>query len=138
MSVSLLIVSHSAKLAEGVAELVAQMHGGQQDGATFKLLPVGGMDDGGLGTSPTRIHAGLTEALQGGGEALILMDLGSAYLSSTLALEFLSEDERLRVALAEAPLVEGAFLAAFEAASGADLQRVQTAAQEGRDLKKIT
>jgi len=41
------------------------------------------------------------------------------------------------VALAEAPLVEGAFLAAFEAATGGDLRTVQAAAEEGGALKKM-
>lgn len=131
MSVTLVIVSHSAQLAEGVAELVSQMNAG------LLVQAVGGTADGTLGTDATRIHAALQEATQDGGEALILMDLGSAYLSSTLALELLGEAARGRVALAEAPLVEGAFLGAFEAATGADLATVKTAAEEGSGLKKM-
>lgn len=133
MSVGLVIVSHSRKLAEGVADLAGQMHGSQA-----RLFPAGGTDDGDLGTSATRIQQALEAALEGGQAALILMDLGSAYLSSTLALEFLSEEQRGRVALAEAPLVEGTFLAAFEAVNGGDLTAVKAAAEEGRELKKIT
>lgn len=132
MSVTLVIVSHSAKLAEGVVELASQMNG-----SSVRLIAVGGTDEGLLGTSATRIHAGLEEALSGGGEALILMDLGSAYLSSTMALDFLDESQRARVALAEAPLVEGAFLASFEAASGSTLQEVKSAAEEAKGLKKM-
>lgn len=131
MSVTLVIVSHSARLAEGVAELVGQMNPG------LLVRAVGGTDDGSLGTSATRIHAALQEATGDGGAALVLMDLGSAYLSSTLALELLGEDAQDRVALAEAPLVEGAFLAAFEAATGADLAAVRAAAEEGRGLRKM-
>lgn len=133
MSVALVIVSHSAKLAEGVVDLAGQMNAGQ-----VKLFAAGGTDDGTLGTSATRIHAALEEALEGGNEALILMDLGSAYLSSTLALEFLTDEQRGRVQLAEAPLVEGAFLAAFEAANGGTLAEVNEAAAGGRDLQKIS
>lgn len=132
MSVALVIVSHSKKLAEGVAELTGQMNSGQ-----VQILPAGGTDDGELGTSAPRIGAALEDALAGGHEALILMDLGSAYLSSTLALEFLTEEQRQRVALAEAPLVEGAFLAAFEAANGGSLAEVRAAAEGGHELKKI-
>ena len=133
MSVSLIIVSHSARLAEGVAELVGQMNAGQ-----VNVLPVGGTDDGTLGTSVTRIGQALEQALSQGGTALILMDLGSAYLSSTTALEFLTPDQRARVQLADAPLVEGAFLAAFEAASGSTLDEVRAAAEEGKAMPKIT
>ncbi|AAF12590.1 dihydroxyacetone kinase phosphoryl donor subunit DhaM [Deinococcus radiodurans] len=132
MSVTLVIVSHSAKLAEGVAEFVGQMNAGQ-----VELEAVGGTDDGLLGTSATRIHAALERATQAGGEALVLMDLGSARLRSELALDLLREEQRVRVALAEAPLVEGAFLAAFEAATGGDLRTVQAAAEEGGALKKM-
>ena len=133
MSVSLIIVSHSARLAEGVAELVGQMNGGQ-----VNVLPVGGTDDGTLGTSVTRIGQAMEEALVQGGEALILLDLGSAYLSSATALEFLTPEQRARVQLADAPLVEGAFLAAFEAASGSTLDEVRAAAEEGKAMPKIT
>ncbi|MFC6593008.1 hypothetical protein ACFP81_14015 [Deinococcus lacus] len=65
------------------------------------------------------------------------MDLGSAYLSSTLATELLPEEAQGRVALAEAPLVEGAFLAALEAALGNELSVVKAAAQEASHLKKM-
>lgn len=133
MSVSLIIVSHSARLAEGVAELVSQMNAGQ-----VSVLPVGGTDDGTLGTSVTRIGQALEQALAQGGAALILMDLGSAYLSSTTALEFLTPEQRARVQLADAPLVEGAFLAAFEAAGGSSLDEVRAAAEEGKAMPKIT
>ena len=133
MSVSLIIVSHSARLAEGVAELVSQMNAGQ-----VSVLPVGGTVDGTLGTSVTRIGQALEQALAQGGAALILMDLGSAYLSSTTALEFLTPEQRARVQLADAPLVEGAFLAAFEAAGGGTLDEVRAAAEEGPAMPKIT
>lgn len=133
MSVALVIVSHSAKLAEGVVDFAGQMNAGK-----VQLLAAGGMDDGTLGTSATRIHAALEQALEGGNEALILIDLGSAYLSSSMALEFLTDEQRTRVQLADAPLVEGAFLAAFEAANGGSLSEVNEAASGGRDLKKIS
>ena len=140
MNVSLVLVSHSRKLAEGVAELAGQMTGGG-----VALYPVGGSDDGngsgdgdggGLGTSAPNILAALEEALQGGGSALVLMDLGSAALNAALALELLQEG-RERAALAEAPLVEGAVLAAVEAASGSDLNAVRAAAEGAGALKKL-
>ncbi|MFC6593007.1 PTS-dependent dihydroxyacetone kinase phosphotransferase subunit DhaM [Deinococcus lacus] len=59
MSVTLVIVSHSSKLAEGVAELVSQMNPG------LLVQAVGGTDDGSLGTSATLIHAALEQATQG-------------------------------------------------------------------------
>src|SRR5262245_59921052 len=68
--VILLIVSHSAKLADGVKELADQMAGG-----AVKIAGAGGTADGSLGTSTELIHAGL-EAVASQDGTLILVDLG--------------------------------------------------------------
>src|SRR5215469_4334614 len=56
-AVSLVIVSHSEKLAEGVAELAAQMANGKTIIAT-----AGGAADGSLGTSADKVTAALAQA----------------------------------------------------------------------------
>lgn len=133
MSVHLIIVSHSAKLAEGVCELAGQM-----SGDSVRLLAAGGDEAGNLGTSATRIFAALEDALSNENDAaLILLDLGSAAMNAALALEMLDPAARDRVKIAEAPLVEGAVLAAVCAASGADLATVAAEATTGRDMPKI-
>ena len=53
----------------------------------------------------------------------MLFDLGSAALSLELALEELDPADRARVRVSEAPLVEGAVLAAVQASIGAATRR---------------
>ncbi|WP_427016131.1 dihydroxyacetone kinase phosphoryl donor subunit DhaM [Pseudarthrobacter sp. P1] len=124
MRVGLVIVSHSAKLAEGVVELAAQM------APDVTLLAAGGMDDDGagpgIGTSLAKVMDALGGADSGAG-VLVLADLGSAVMTAESALEFLGSQETML--LAHAPLVEGAVAAAVAAQSGADLAVVQKAAE---------
>ena len=117
MSVGLVIVSHSAKLADGVLELAAQM------AREVKIVPAGGTDDGGIGTSLEKISAAIAEADSGDG-AVLLADLGSAVMTAETAIEFLADEQRARVRLANAPLVEGAVAAAVAAQSGRALAAV--------------
>lgn len=125
MTVGLVIVSHSAKLAEGVVELAAQM------APDVVLAPAGGTGPGpdgtaGIGTSLEKIQDALAAADSGDG-VVVLADLGSAVMTAETALEFAPEPERLL--LADAPLVEGAVAAAVAAQTGATLQAVRDAAE---------
>ena len=124
--VGLVIVSHSAKLAEGVAELAAQMAGPE-----VRIGAAGGLDEpGALGTDATRVLAAIENVWSDGG-VLVLMDLGSAVLSAELALDLLDADRREGVLLTAAPLVEGAVAAAVTAGLGEPLARVAAAAYDG-------
>src|SRR5690348_10090121 len=98
--VGIVLVSHSAALAKGAAELAAQISGG-----TVAIIPAGGTDDGGLGTSAAKVHRAVKLA-DGGVGVVILPDLGSAVLT---VRAMLSEPAGLpaRVELADAPFVEG-------------------------------
>lgn len=122
MSVGLLIVSHSSKLAEGICELAAQM------AADVTLAAAGGTDDGDIGTSFGKVQSGLDSADTGDG-VVILTDLGSAVMTAEAVVDFLDEQERQRVRLAHAPVVEGAVAAAVAAQTGADLDGVCAAAE---------
>ncbi|MBE6906909.1 MAG: PTS-dependent dihydroxyacetone kinase phosphotransferase subunit DhaM [Ruminococcaceae bacterium] len=129
--VGLVIVSHSAKLAEGVAEIAAQMAGRE-----LKLVAAGGLQDGGIGTDAVRISNAIAQADSGDG-VVILADLGSAILSAQTALEFLEEPARERVRIADAPIVEGAVSAAIQATIGSPLGEVADAAEQARTLRKL-
>ncbi|MGH7709048.1 MAG: dihydroxyacetone kinase phosphoryl donor subunit DhaM [Vulcanimicrobiaceae bacterium] len=130
--VAVVIVSHSKGLAEGVRDLARQMT------RTHDLIwAVGGGDDGRLGTSALLTKAALEEALEHADAAVVLMDLGSAYLNTVMAIEMLDESARSKVLFADAPLVEGAVLAAISAASGSSAEEVRIAAEEARDMKKV-
>lgn len=118
--VGLVIVSHSARLAEGVAELAGQM------APDVPLVPAGGAPDGGLGTDFDAVSAALDRADRGAG-VLVLYDLGSAKMTAELALESVTGPER--AIMADAPLVEGAVAAAVAAQGGAPLQAVADAAR---------
>jgi phosphoenolpyruvate---glycerone phosphotransferase subunit DhaM len=131
MAVGIIIVSHSSRLAEGVAELAAQMAQGE-----ITIVPAGGTDNGSIGTSVGKVSQALQKARSPEG-TLVLLDLGSAVMITEMALEALTPDERQRVIISKAPLVEGAILAAVEAASGSTLQEVAEAAMGGRDMPKF-
>jgi dihydroxyacetone kinase phosphotransfer subunit len=130
MSVGIVIVSHSARLAEGVAELAAQMSMG-----IVAIAVAGGTDDGAIGTSVNKVAAALQKVSSCEG-TLILLDLGSAVMITEMALEMLDSNERSRVLISSAPLVEGAVLAAVEASAGSTLQEVAEAADSGHDMPK--
>ena len=124
MSVRLVVVSHSGKIAEGAAELAAQM------APDVLILPAGGTDDGRIGTSLEKIMAALEQAAEGHGGAdgvVMLTDLGSAVMTAESAVEFAADPES--VLLADAPLVEGLVAAAVAAQAGADARAVKEAAE---------
>ena len=127
--IGLVIVSHSRRLAEGLCELLAQL---QPD---VPVRAAAGMPDGTLGTSAMVIQEALS-ALNHMEGILVLLDLGSAAMSAEMAIEMLPEPARARVLLSDAPLVEGATLAAINAGLGLSLPEVAAAAQEGRHLPK--
>ena len=116
--IGIVIVSHSAKLAEGVLELARGM-----GGADVPIQAAGGMDDATLGTDAIRILNAIEQAYSEDG-VLVLMDLGSAILSSEMALEMLPAEKRSKVFLCEAPIVEGAIAAAVQARIGGSIQQV--------------
>ena len=126
--VSLLIVSHSAQLAAGVREFASQVSGGR-----VQIADAGGMADGALGTSVDRIQAGLQQIASPDG-TLVLVDLGSAVLSVEMAIEALGAS---RVQISDAPLVEGAYLAAIEASADASLEETAAAALQAREMVKV-
>lgn len=127
--VGLVLVSHSARLAEGAAELARQL-GGQ-----VPVEPAGGLPEGGLGTSVELIERAVRAADRGAG-VLVLADLGSAVLTVKLLLDD-PADLPGAVVLADAPLVEGAVAAVVAASAGAGLDVVRAAAEEARDFRKL-
>jgi dihydroxyacetone kinase phosphotransfer subunit len=131
--VGLVLVSHSDALVQGLREMVVQVAGPDVPVAT-----AGGTDDGRLGTSAPRIAEAIRATLDAGSDGtLVLLDLGSAALSLEVALEELDADDRVRVLVSEAPLVEGAVLAAVQASVGATLAEVAAAAEGAATLPKL-
>src|SRR5215472_1104497 len=128
--VGIVLVSHSAELAAGTADLAGQMGGGQ-----VRIRAAGGTDDGRLGTSAAKVRDAIASADTGAG-VLVLPDLGSSVLTIRALL---ADDDPLpqQVEVADAPFVEGAVAAAVAAAVGGDLKLVLDAAQEARHVRKL-
>lgn len=129
--VGIVLVSHSADLVRGLADLV-----GQVAGPEVAIEPAGGGPDGGLGTSSERVSSAIQRADHGDG-VVVLGDLGSAILTVRSVLEHELDAVDGRVRLVDAPLVEGAVAAAVTAAAGCSLEEVAQAAEEARGARKL-
>ncbi|WP_423065114.1 dihydroxyacetone kinase phosphoryl donor subunit DhaM [Devosia sp. CN2-171] len=123
-NVGIVIVSHSPLVAEGAADMVRQMVGDE-----VPLAWCGGNPEGGLGTSVEAIIAAIDRAWSERGVA-ILVDLGGAETNSEMAIEMLDADRGRKVVVCNAPVVEGAVMAATEASGGASLAEVRATAEE--------
>lgn len=122
--VGIVIVSHSIEVANGTAAMVRQMVGEE-----LPLAACGGDPDGGLGTDVAKIIAAIEQVWSEAGVAL-LVDLGGAETNSEMAIEMLAEERRSQVVICNAPIVEGAVMAATEAWSGSSLEQVRRTAEE--------
>ncbi|WNM32225.1 PTS fructose transporter subunit IIA [Streptomyces sp. Li-HN-5-11] len=129
--VGIVLVSHSAEVAESVARLAKGLAGG----AAVPVAPAGGREGGGLGTSAELVAAAAASVDRGAGVA-VLTDLGSAILT---VKALLAEGDELpgNTRLVDAPFVEGAVAAVVTAATGADLDAVEAAAVEAYDYRKV-
>ena len=123
-TVSIVIVSHSADVAKGTADMVRQMVGEE-----VRVAFCGGNPEGGLGTDVAAIMAAIESVYSPKGVA-ILVDLGGAETNSEVAIEMLSDGRGANVRICNALVVEGAVMAATEAASGASLEAVVTTAED--------
>ena len=123
-NVGIVIVSHSPKIAEGAADMVRQMVGD-----SVPLAWTGGNPEGGLGTDVAAIIEAIDRAWSDAGVA-VLVDLGGAETNSEMAIDMLESSRRDKVVICEAPVVEGAVMAATEASGGATLDAVRRTAEE--------
>lgn len=123
-TVSIVIVSHSADVARGTADMVRQMVGDE-----VQVAFCGGDSEGGLGTDVARIGDAIESVYSDRGVA-VLVDLGGAETNSEMAIEFLGEARAAKVRICNAPIVEGAVMAATEASGGSDLATVCATAED--------
>jgi multiphosphoryl transfer protein len=122
--VGIVLVSHSKKLAAALREMILQMAGPQ---FPIQIAAGAGENREELGTDAMHISEVLEPFCVGDG-AVVLMDLGSAVLSTKTALELLDAQEvpgcREKLRLCPAPIVEAAVSAAVRASTGASLEDV--------------
>lgn len=123
--VGLVLVSHSAKLAEGLAELAGQM------AADVRIAAAGGLESGEIGTSYDLIESAINDLLGEGLAVVVLTDLGSATMTVESVLEFLDDEP---VKFVDAPLVEAAIAAATATQQGDDLDAVAVAAERAIEV----
>jgi phosphocarrier protein FPr len=119
--VNLLLVSHSKKLVEGVAEMARQMISSEK----VKIATAAGVgeDNQELGTNALEIVEAIEEIYTEDG-ILVLMDLGSAILSTEMAFELIPEEMKANIKICPAPFVEGAISAGVQSGLGSDLETV--------------
>lgn len=125
--VGIVIVSHSAMLAQGVVDLTRMM------AADCPIAAAGGLDDGSFGTSYEKImHA--IEDVHGEDGVAVLMDMGSAVMTTEMVLEDLPYTD---VKMVDCPIAEGAVAATIASVGGLDLDAVIADALSARDMQKF-
>ena len=125
--VGLVIVSHSELIARGVIELCRQM------APNVPMAAAGGLPGGEIGTDFERIYEAIASV--GGDDGVaVLFDLGSALMTTEMVVE---QFEDIPVRLVNAPIVEGAVLAAVTAEGGATLDEVLAEAKTFYDMPKL-
>nr|WP_319489164.1 dihydroxyacetone kinase phosphoryl donor subunit DhaM [uncultured Caproiciproducens sp.] len=125
--VGIIIVSHSAKLAEGVAELAKMM----ADDAP--VVAAGGLDDGTFGTSFEKISTAIDSVYSDDG-VVILMDMGSAVMTAEMVIENMPDR---KIQMLDCPLVEGAVVAAIGSSSKQSMAEIAEAVQDAASEKKL-
>ncbi|HBJ1649661.1 UNVERIFIED_ORG: PTS-dependent dihydroxyacetone kinase phosphotransferase subunit DhaM [Clostridium botulinum] len=116
--VGIVIVSHSNFIAKGVKEVALQM------APEVLIVDAGGTNDGRIGTDISKITSAIESVYSDSG-VLVLFDLGSAFMNTEMAIEFLDDNIREKVEIIDAPLVEGAITAAVEASMDKSLAEIK-------------
>ncbi|WP_029151112.1 HPr family phosphocarrier protein [Microbacterium indicum] len=114
--IGLVVVSHSAPLAEAAVDLARQMAPGDEP-----PVRIAAGADGGFGTDAAAIAAAYDE-LEGSDGVVVLTDLGSAMISAEFAVDLREGSVEIRIS--RGPLVEGLAAAIVRAAGGAGLDEV--------------
>lgn len=127
-AVGIVLISHSRALAEGAAEVAAQV-----SAAGIGIVGVGGTEDGRLGTSLDALARAVEKVASGAG-VVVIPDLGSSVLTTR---SYLADSDTPDVTMVDTAFVEGAVAAAVAAASGLSLADVVAAAEEARDARKF-
>lgn len=126
--VGIVIVSHSQKLAEGVAEIAAVM------AENAPIAAAGGLEDGTLGTSYDRIHDAIESVYSEDG-VVVIADMGGSIMTVEIVLEDMNRENILML---DCPLVEGAILAAVESKGGRTLEDLKDYVERARATKKLS
>jgi phosphoenolpyruvate-protein phosphotransferase/dihydroxyacetone kinase phosphotransfer subunit len=130
--VAIVLVSHSKALANAARELASQM---SHPDTIIAVAAGAGENHDELGTDPVHISQTIEASYRPDG-VVVLMDLGSAILSTETALELLDPQIAQNVRLCPGPLVEGVVAAAVQAGVGAPLETVANEARRALVAKE--
>lgn len=125
--VGFVIVSHSAKLAEGVVDLARMM------AKTTPVAAAGGLEDGSFGTSFEKISSAVDEVYSDDG-VILLMDMGSAVMTAEMVIESM---EGRKLAMADCPVAEGAVTGTIDAEAGMTLEEILADLEQAGTQKKL-
>lgn len=126
--VGMVVVSHSAKVSEGAVELAKQM------APEAPLVAAGGLPDGNIGTDYDRILSGIESVMSEDG-VIMLVDLGSAIMTSEMAIDDCSAPDKVKIV--DAPLVEGCVFGAIQISIGATMAEVEKTLTEAKTMTKF-
>lgn len=119
--ISIILVSHSKKITDGLKEMIEEMVDSTGD---VRIFSAGGTEDGRLGTDSVAIYNIIKQSSQHN-NILIFADIGSAILSTETAIDLIEDEElKSKVTLVDAPLVEGAFVASIQAMVDKDVEGI--------------
>ncbi len=132
---SLVIVSHSKKLAEGLKEILEQV------ARDIRIIAIGGAmassNSDILGSDPSKIKETFL-SLANDDAIFVLCDFGSTVLSVKYAIRKLPEDIAKKIYLLDAPLVEGAYAVAVQISAGSTVEEIIKSAEESRSFRKLS
>ena len=129
--ISIVIVSHSEKVAAGAAEIANEMNMGG-----IKIVPAGGTGAGGIGTNAELIMEALN-SVSDSDAILVFADLGSSILSTETAMDMMEPEIAAKVRIVDAPVVEGAIVAAIQAGLTDNADEIVEAAVGAKNLPKV-
>lgn len=127
MKKSIILLSHSRKITDGLKEMIDDM----QQNEDVEVVSLGGTSDGGLGSEPLLVVDHINQSAEDV-EFFIFSDIGSAVLSADMAMDFLDESQQLRYHNIDAPLVEGAFVGAITAGVTDDTNQIIDEARKAK------
>lgn len=96
---SVVVVSHSAKFAEGTAELI------KMAASDLSLAYAGGTEDGSLGTSYEKIKKAIESVYSDDG-VVVIPDMGSSVMTTEMVIEELAAEGKANVEIAPLHLAE--------------------------------
>ena len=127
--VGIVVVCHNRKLARELINFSREMQH-----ADFNIENGGGIGTDSYGTNPEIIIQAVRKADSGNG-VLIFVDLGSAIMSTEIALEMLKGEVNAKIA--DVPLIEGLISAVAGNFQGVTLDELEKTAMESKSYSKL-